>query len=732
MLAPDVAQSSDASGPERSMDLLDFVEALRKRWKTIALSTAVTTGLGLAYLAFTPTAYTATVSILVDARPRAPVGSDPAANANATADTVLVESQVKLFTSDTVLRRVVQREGLADDPDFAPTRVGLRTRLMGLFGLGSGANAEDRATKAVLTLARAVVVKRSERTYVIDVDVSAGDPAKAARLANSVADAYLADQVDARASLVRRDAKWLNQRIGELQARVQEAENRAQTYRAEHGITDANGKSVGDQELADYATELGKARARTIDAKTRWERFQQLASSGKINDIPIEATKSAVLDKLRGQYADLTRQEANLRTTLGDRHPAMVEVQNQLRDTRRSIADELKRLSDVAGAEYQVARAAEAENAKRVEDARRATNSRNQTSVELRELERDVDASRSVYEKFLRARETMDEDSGDGPAARVIAPALAPVAPSSPKTMAILFASIASGLFAGVGIALFNDYMSHAGPMVRRRDGLIHDVDDEEGARTPVIVTAPRIGADRRKIASWRDWMMRTRAEEAGAAQTVAPLSEVEARPDSDFSKSIGELYGALAGPERGLRRSRRRTRVVMVASMAEGAGKTTIAANLARHAASMNRRTLLIDANPDNPSLSAVIAARAPGGLIELQGKSRPVYKVAEFFWVVPIMAAEERIAARLARRPNVERIDQIAGEFDFVVIDGPTIEFDGEARHLAGAVDRIVIVTAAGQPLPLMEDVADLLEVPESKVAGAVVSAPKLDKAA
>jgi succinoglycan biosynthesis transport protein ExoP len=540
----------------------------------------------------------------------------------------------------------------------------------------------------------------------------------------------VADQIDARATNVRRDAKWLNQRIGELQARVQEAENRAQLYRAQHGITDANGKSVGDQELADYASELGKARSRTIDAKTRFERFQQLAAAGKISELPTEAAKSGVLDKLRGQYADLTRQEANLRTTLGERHPAMIEVQNQLRDTRKSITDELKRMSEAAGAEYLVAKAAEAETAKRVEDSRRATNDRNKTSVELRELERDVDASRVVYEKFLRARETMDQDIGDGVAARVIAPALAPVAPSSPKATAILFASVASGLFAGIGIALFNDYMSHAGPSIRRRDDAI-DLDAPDG-KTPVLVVAPRIGPARRKISSIKDWMMRTRADEASAMPNASPMSEVEAHPNSEFSKAIGDLYAALASPETSLRRSRRRTRVILVASMEDGAGKTTIAANLARHAANLGQKTLLIDANQDNPSLGGVAPTNASAGLIELTGKSRPVYRATETLWVVPIMAAEERIVSRLLRRPNIESIDRITGEFDFVVIDGPTIELDGQARDMASAVDRVVIVAAEGEILPSMDDVADLLEVPESKVAGAVVSASAPSKAA
>ncbi len=714
------------------MDLRDFVEALRRRWKIVALSTAVATGLGLAYLAVTPTSYTATVSILIDARPRAPLGSDPSNNANATADAVLVESQVKLFTSDTVLRRVVAREGLADDPGYGGGPPGLRARLLGLLHLGGSATGvDDRATRAVQALARSVAVKRSERTYVIDVDVSAGDAAKAARLANSVADAYLADQVDARATIVRNDAKWLGQRIADLQARLQETENRVQAYRAEHGITDANGKSVGDQELADLATELGKARARTIDAKTKYDRLRELAKTGRIKDFPASAAQSTVLDKLRGQYADLTRQDANLRATLGDRHPALIEVQNQLRDTQRSIGEELKRIADSAGVEYQVARAAETETGARVEQARRATDTRNQTSVELRELERDVDASRTVYEKFLRAREQMDEESGDSVGARVIAPAIAPATPSAPKTTAVLFASIAAGLFGGLGIALFSDYMGQARPLRGPPSDVAEKEDGETGA-TPVLIVAPVIAARRSKIASLRDWMMRTRADEAAADAPPSTLAEVEARPKSDFSQAIGRLFEALSGPGADLRRPRRRSRVILVTSMIEAAGKTTIAVNLARYAAKGGRRTLLIDANAEHPALAGVLPNGAPAGLIALNGQRRPVYRIAPSLWVAPILAAEARIVARLDRRPTTERIDGIHGEFDVVVIDGPVMETNGEAREMASAVDRVVVAARSDEPLPQLEDVAMLLDIAESKVAGAVVSETPARRAA
>ena len=704
------------AGP--AMDARDFVAALRERWKTIALSTAVATGIGLAYLAMTPTAYTATVSILVDGRPRAPVGSEPGANINAQADTILVESQVKILSSNAVLKRAVQREGLADDPGYGGGGAGLRSRIMSLFGLGGPQQAVDKISAAVQALARSVVVKRSERTYVIDVDVSAGDPAKAARLANSVADAYLADQLDARATVARGDARWLDQRIGELQARVQDAENRVQAYRAKNAITDANGKSVGDQELADLANELTKARTRAVEANARFEKFKGVVNSARINELPADAAHAGVLDKLRGQLADLERQESNLRTTLGDRHPALREVESQLRDARGQVAAELKRLADASGVELQVARAAEKDMAARVEQARKATDGRNQSSVELRELERDVAASKAVYEKFLRARESNDSQNASGPDARVLAPATIPSAPSQPKTAAVLFASIASGLFIGVGLALFNDFLGLDGLAARR----VEDEDAVEAEAEAPDARFPFFGRKKASAERKLDFLAFARSSIRQRADSVAlrePRTTGGRRPRERDDDGSAELFDTIAG---GRRDSANRPRVALVTSLDHRVGRAEMAVALARRAASRGMRALVIDADLERPSLIRSVPSDAKKCLIDLNGVTRPLHEAAPSLWFAPIAPNEERVVARIARRPDARRFPGIKGVFDFVAIAGPSLEFDAELADLAVAADKVVVVAVSGQRLPNPSDVADALGVGEDRIVGHV----------
>ena len=714
--------------PARSQaDLRDlFLILARRRFAIIAVTTAAL-ALALVYLLITPSAYTGTVSILIDARLRAPIGADASAAPVGYPDATLVESQVRLIDSDTVLRRVVQHENLGNDPEFAPPlRPGLRTRLFALLGIGAKPQPEDNATRAVLALSRAIVVRRSERTYVIDVDVTSHDPAKAARLANDVAEAYVDDQKEEQAQQNQRDAAELDRRLNTLQTRLQQADTAIAQYKSAHQIADANGKSIGEQELSDLATELAKARARTVDTKGKYDQIQKIIASGQPPDAIGDVAKSTTLDRLRQQYADIVKQDANLRTTLGSRHPALLEVESQLRDTRGLIDQELKRIANSAKNDYQVAVANEAETNRRLDVSRRATDVTNESRVELNQLQRTADASRAVYEKYLRARKSIDDNAGDAPIGRVIAPAIIPLAPSSPKTLAVLAIALFGGIFFGAGAALLSEYLGEMTPSPG--EAPLHVAPSARDLALHVIASVPWIA---RKDSSHgflpriRNWMLRSRAEAGAASGDGSTLDEFTAHPDSPFSKSIIALFEALSA--QATRSGTART--VLITSAGEASGKTTIAVNLARAAMAAGEAALLIDGNPAHPSLADLLQPGQKAGLVELAGTTRIIYPLSEHgdgsLHVVPLLAAEERIVARLERRGSAERFDGIAGNFGFVIIDGPTISAGEEARIAAGAVDCIVFVTAAPERDDLsLDEILDELDVPARKFGGAVLS--------
>ncbi len=251
----------------------DLQQAMRQIWRgktTILITTAAAVLLAVLLILLAPRKYTAVTQILIDPTDLHGVGSDltPANPANDAA-ALQVESQVRVLTSDTVLRRVVSAEGLDHDPEFIGSPSWFRRSAP-----------VDNAIAALNTLKRDVQAKRAERTYVVDVSVTCRDGAKAARLANAVTRAYLAEQTYVRSEAARKVSQSLSSHLNELKERVHEAENRVESFKVNNNIFSAGGQLISEQQLAELNNQLGTARARTPAAKARLDQVERLQASG--------------------------------------------------------------------------------------------------------------------------------------------------------------------------------------------------------------------------------------------------------------------------------------------------------------------------------------------------------------------------------------------------------------------------------------------------------------------
>src|ERR1700691_1570546 len=152
---------------------------------TILLSTVIAVALAAAFVLLVPHKYTATTQILIDPMDlRASQNEISPTIPQSDAAVLQVESQARVIASDNVLSRVVATEGLDHDPEF------MRGAMAQQYG----------AVAALNELEKHVQVKRSERTYVVDVSVTSEDPEKAARLANAIAQTYLTEQTEVRSN----------------------------------------------------------------------------------------------------------------------------------------------------------------------------------------------------------------------------------------------------------------------------------------------------------------------------------------------------------------------------------------------------------------------------------------------------------------------------------------------------------------------------------------------------
>ena len=195
----------------------------RRLWRGsgfIALGGLLMVALAVLVLGLIPPTYTSNIQVLVDPTDLRVVENDVNARApQADSGVSIAESQVRVIQSDNVLRRVVEKLHLDRDEEFVrpetsnPVLYWLRGVVMGMLPPHVS---RDPVNIALDTLQRNIIVRRPERTFVIDVAVQSRDPAKAALIANSIGDAYFAEETAARMESAKRASDALAGRLASL------------------------------------------------------------------------------------------------------------------------------------------------------------------------------------------------------------------------------------------------------------------------------------------------------------------------------------------------------------------------------------------------------------------------------------------------------------------------------------------------------------------------------------
>src|SRR5450631_3275045 len=431
----------------------------RRGWILVGVAAALTLNL-VAELTFTPR-YRAVSQILigpVDLRGVDKSVMPPAQTADA--NVIEVESETRVLTSDKVLHRVVETERLVSDPEFNASASSASGKLVAMLreivGLKSKpVPAGDAAFGALRQLQRDVTAKRTERTYVVDLTVETSNANKSARLANAVIQAYFAEQSAAHSEAARRVTESLTSRLTELRERVRHAEEEVERYKSEQGIVGASGRLVDEQQLTELNIQLTSAQARTAEARARYEQVQRLHGRGADRGSTNEAVQSTTVGLLREQYAAIAQREANLAAQLGPQHPYVTEARAQVRNAERLVTEEVGRVADASHSDYERALANEEALTSNLQALKQRAIATGLAFVKLRELEREVEASRAVYESFLgRARETREQERLDTVNVRVLSDAQPPLDRSwPPRRLLLLMAALAAGLLAGGGLA---------------------------------------------------------------------------------------------------------------------------------------------------------------------------------------------------------------------------------------------------------------------------------------
>lgn len=728
-------------------------------------------GLAGVYLLTAPKRYTGTAVLLIDSRKMQGLQTQAPAGGDSPIDSAMVDSQVEVLKSETIATSVIKQLNLLDSPEFTGDEGGLLTSISALF---SGLFPEQRPSQdalmrtAIGKLASNLSIKRVGLSYVIEISYQALSPDQAARVANAVADGYINDSLESKYQASRRAAVWLQDRLKELRAQASSAERAVVDFKAKNNIVDAGGRLLTEQQLAEINSSLTQARAQRAEAQAKLERITSILNADDndskviLNDLATvtDTMNNPVITKLRQTYLDYAARQADWSNRYGPTHLAVVNLRNQMREIRHSITEELRRTAEVYKSDLAIAKAREESGQKSLNDTIALSNGTNQAQIALRDLESNAQSARALSDNFLQLyMVSVQQQSFPITEARVITQASNAPNKTSPKTTLILLATLIGGAILAGGVAILLDMLDRVFRTVSQVEQQLH---------ISCLASIPAIGSEQSVGLSLSRHPLLSKAgrlfnrppkrpqppaARPGPAQASGlPLG----RPDlgSSFPQphrdrlltandSVGRYvinspFSRFAEGFRSIKLAcdlssyGSSNKVVGITSGLPNEGKSTISEALAQTVAQGGSRTLLIDGDIRNPSLTARLAPSARAGLIDVV-LDRVDW--TEVVWIDPqtnlhflpcVVSSRFSNSSDLLASPQMERLFQHLREhYDRIVLDLSPLAPVIDVRATGALADSyVLIIEWAKAKVDILERALSETPIVRERLLGAVLN--------
>lgn len=707
------ASSGDHS-PAPPLDLKALVGMVYRRFWMILAGFLVTFGV-ITYVTFTQTPiYKAETVVQLDTEEKNVIDLG-AIFSGLGANTAVVDTEVLVLGSKSLLTRVAVQQKLVEDPEFnstlRPKKSGLLSPVKGLVRALTGgkppkdpfagmtAEQKDAAllASAVDILRDKVAVKRVGTTYLITVEVASESPETAARLADEIAEQYRVQQLEEKFEATRKATEWLSERVSGLREEVEEKERRVESYRAESGLLAAQGATLTEQQIAYLTTQKATLQVDLDRARARADSMRRQMASGAGAEGITEVLQSQVISDLKTQRAIINRRVAELETKLGPQHPELISARNEAADIDRQINAEVARIAGNIENELKVAQSQISSIQGEISRSTGELRGNNQALVRLRELERDAETSRVLLEEFLaRSKQTREQDALITADANILSSASVPESPSSPKKLLNLIIGCLLGGIVGGGLALLAE-------MFDMKVSSTEDVERKLNANpigsVPLIRTASFLGLSQ-----------------------TNPADFLVENPLSAYAESIRYLRAAIAFSDLDSE-----TKTVAVCSSLPDEGKTSLTLSLGRMSAMSGSRTLVIDGDFRRRQLTETAGLKPDIGFVEhLFGTGQLSDAIVKdrktMLDILPLSSNGHTPHDVFGTRAFDDLLARLRSMYDLILIDTGPLLLMAEARVVAGKADKTILVvrwrhsarSAARQSLTLLRNFkADVLGV-------------------
>jgi succinoglycan biosynthesis transport protein ExoP len=682
-------------------DIIDFALGfLKRRYKLIILTAVLVLAASIAYLRVTPPTYTAQARVLFG-NPKAQFVQQQSLLAEMPVDNTQIESQIQILKSKEIATLVINQLKLADDPDFRDPGPSWRSKVKEWL-IGPLRSRHINPTDRLLDeFDQRLSAGRLGYSTVIEIGFTASSAERAAEIANTIASTYVAAQVNTKLEANRTATAWLHDRLKELGRRALTAERSVNEFKSENNIVAASGKLMDEERVAELNNRLTAVRAQTSEAAARLGRLEAVLKANSADPDSIagidapgsDVLNNTVINNLRQQYHEYARREYEWAIRYGKDHMAVVNVRTAMKAIRASILDEVHRLAEISKNDLELAKQRQEEIEKQLAQAVSQSRTANSAEVTMRELENNAKGYRSLYESFLqRYMGSVQQESFPISEARMISPAAPPQGKSKPSASLVLALGLLGGIVLGTAFGFLRDVMDR----VFRTSAQI-----ESTLRLPCLSLVPLLRASERKMLTRATAKVDKQPGQRTLCRSSAMYWAATTMPLSRFAESIRSIKLAVD-----LNPTTSANKIVGITSALPSEGKSTIAASLAQLIAHAGKRTIIVDCDLRNPSLSKNLAPDATAGLIDVLSGARSLEetvwrdpKTNLVFLPAAMKGPRSHTSEVLAGEQTKKLFEALRAEYDYVVVDLPPLAPIVDVRATTTLIDCFILVVEWGR---------------------------------
>lgn len=672
-----------------SIHLRDYWEVLSKRRYIAMLFFFLAVTLAAIYSFSAPQVYQGTTSILIEQEinPTMSFGEGGTARIQMRSTDEYQRTQKEILLSRAFADRVVKRLQLDKSDYFLKTverekdSLSVRAARLVRDALDSifpdrkpsapfDTKTSSQETNPDLTL---MVLSRMEvdldgKTNILRIKYKTDNPWIAAYMANGIADSFIEHNLDIRVKPYRDAVEWLSSRMVELRGKVEDSAKTLQQYKEGKGIVSFESKeNVITQELQELVTQMVQTEGKLQEAEARYNQIRSVVDNPELLATIPDIMNNKVIEQLRLDELQMRKQMSELSLKYGPKHPHMIKLKSEVEVVQKNLVSEARKMLNAAKTEYEIAKSRRASLRKAIDDQKQHVLDLSRKAIDFNVVAGEAESNKQFYELLLKKLQEASLSSGINISnAQVIDRAVVPNGPIKPRKAFNMAVAALIGLFGGVLLALFIEYMD---------DTLKTSDDVNKFIGLPYLNFIPHI---------------KVKKSEHGM---------IAADPKSIAAESYRTIRTGIM-----LLTAETPPRVMLVTSSVPHEGKTTTTANLAMVLAQMGEKVLVIDADmrrhnihkffglDNSAGLSDVIVGR-----IELAGAVKTIDGHPNLHVITGGTLAPNPIELLASERMK-ELLKLLRSRYDRILLDSPPVMAVSDPLILSRFVDGVVMVIWGG----------------------------------